>query len=85
MVNYLPPEPGGRFETVLSHLRIVGGAGAGGEEHRDSSYRLRTYSLAEWTALVDRSAMRIEAVTDDAGVPMDPPAMGYGVFVLKEK
>lgn len=81
-VNYLPATPPDRWETVLSHLHLKG---PGIDEHRDSVYRLRTYSLAEWADLVERSAVRIEEVLDDAGEPMDPPTMGYGLFVLRPR
>lgn len=88
-VNYLPPDraggaraDGARTETVLSHLHIRTPSGS---EHRDSRYTLRTYTLGEWAALIDRSPMRIDAVLDDTGVPMDPPTLGYGLFVLRPR
>lgn len=88
-VNYIPPErtpgvggPGDRTETVISHLAI---AKPGGCEHRDSRYTLRTYTLGEWTALIDRSAMEICAVTDDTGGAMSPPTLGYALFHLRAR
>lgn len=79
-VNYLPPEDREeRNETVLSHMHIVR---PGGEERRDTSYTLRTYTLEQLTTLIDRSAMRIEAITDDLGDPMSPPTIGYALFHL---
>jgi len=82
VANYLPPDGGSRTETVLSHLHI---RRPGGDEHRDSTYTLRTYSLDEWTSLVARSALRIDRVTDEDGVDADPPALGYAWYVLKKR
>jgi SAM-dependent methyltransferase len=81
-VNYIPPTPPDRAERVLSHLHI---AGPSGEEHRDSAYALRTYSKAEWEALIERSPMRVERVLDDAGFAIDPPRLGYALFVLRAR
>lgn len=80
VANYLPAEPGTREETVLSHLHIQR---PGGDEHRDSTYTLRSYSLDEWTSLIDRSPLRIDRVTDEDGEDVDPPALGYAWYVLK--
>lgn len=82
IANYLPPEDGSRFETVLSHLHIER---PGGDEHRDSTYTLRTYSLDEWTALVARSVMQITRVTDEDGEDVPPPALGYAWYVLTKR
>lgn len=82
-VNYLPPEEAStRTETVLSHIHV---ATPEHEEHRDSVYHLRTYNLTQWTDLIGRSAMRIDAVLDDLGDPMDPPTLGYALFVLRPR
>lgn len=78
-VNYLPPGPGSRTETVISHLHI---RRPRGDEHRDSTYTLRTYTLDEWASLIDRSALRIDRVCDEAGDDVDPPAMGYAWYCL---
>lgn len=79
VANYLPPEDKSRIETVISHLHIERPAG---DEHRDSSYTLRTYSLDEWTALIERSALEIVRVTDEDGLDVPPPALGYAWYVL---
>ncbi len=82
-VNYLPPEDAAsRTETVLSHIRV---ATPEHEDHRDSVYHLRTYNLEQWTDLIGRSAVRIDAVLDDLGEPMDPPTLGYALFVLRPR
>lgn len=82
VVNYLPAESSDRCETVLSHLHIHRPSG---DEHRDSTYTLRSYSLDEWTRLVGRSALRIARVTDHDGIDTDPPALGYAMFVLARR
>lgn len=83
VVNYLPPEdPATRTETVLSHIHV---ARPGDEERRDSVYHLRTYSLTQWTDLIARSAMRIDAVLDDVGEVVSPPTIGYALFVLRAR
>jgi SAM-dependent methyltransferase len=82
-VNYVPPEDrAARNETVISHMHIVRPSG---EEHRDTRYTLRTYTLDELTGLIDRSAMRIDAVSDDLGDEMDPPTIGYALFHLRPR
>lgn len=81
--NYLPPEsPDTRRETVLSHIHIQR---PGNEEHRDCAFPLRTYSLGQFTALIDRSCLRLDRVTDDDGDPMEPPSLGYALFVLRPR
>lgn len=72
-----------RMERVASHLTIVRGAGRGRtEEHRDSSYTLRSYDLAQWHKLVERSALRIEATVDEVGDAFAASEPGYAIFVL---
>jgi SAM-dependent methyltransferase len=82
VANYVPSEDDSRHETVHSHLRIQR---PGGDEHRDSTYTLRTYSLDEWTTLIDRSAMEISRVTDESGEDISPPKLGYAWYVLKPR
>lgn len=77
---YLPPaSPANRFEKVFSHLVITRGRR---EEHRDHAYRLRCFSGEQWTRVVRRSGLRIEAVTDDRGDPHSPGLFGYAVYIL---
>ncbi len=81
-VQYIPasgPDGGARVERVHSHLAIERPAG---EEHRDSTYALRTYSLDQWLDLIGRSPFRIAEVTDDAGRPCEPGPSGYRIYVL---
>ena len=83
VVSYLPPEDRAtRAETVISHLCV---ATPEREEHRDSTYTLRTYTLGEWTGLIGRSCMRIDRVLDDRGEEIDPPTLGYALFVLRAR
>lgn len=78
VVQYLPPTQG-RMERVISHLTI---ASPRGEEHRESSYVLRTYSLDEWTRLIEQSALKLVAAADMDGQLVDPPVIGYANFLL---
>ena len=82
VVNYLPADASDRRERVISHLHIHR---PGGDEHRDSAYPLRSYSLDEWARLIGRSPLRIARVTDQDGADTDPPALGYALFVLSRR
>lgn len=81
VVQFIPPRDG-RSEQVISHLTIERGAEI---EQRTSAYSLRTYSLDEWTALVERSPLRLVATADADGLPMDMPRMGYAHFLLARR
>lgn len=78
VVQFIPPREG-RCEQVISHLTIERN---GHVESRASAYALRTYSLDEWLELVERSALRLIATADMDGLPMEPPRMGYAMFLL---
>lgn len=78
VVQFIPPERG-RVERVISHLCVTT---PGNEEHRTSTYGLRTYSREQFTTLVSRSDLRIIATTDDDGVPIEVPQVGYAIFIL---
>lgn len=83
VVQYLPPRTAGntrsRSELVVSHLVIERPSGT---EHRDSAYRLRTYSLEEWDRLVGRSGLMVVGVVDEDGGDADAAEGGYVLFVL---
>lgn len=83
VVQYLPPRstgnPKSRSELVVSHLVLDRPTGV---EHRDSSYRLRTYSLEQFRALVERSPLRIEASVDELGADAAASDGGYALLVL---
>lgn len=81
VVQFIPPTAG-RWERVVSHLTITR---PGGEEVRESSYRLRTYSLQEWTELIDQSALRLAGAADIDGMSFPPPTMGYAHFMLASR
>jgi SAM-dependent methyltransferase len=78
IVSFIPPARG-RFERVHSHLIV---RTPRGEQHRDSTYRLRTYSLEQWTSLVERSPLKTAGTFDAAGKPVSPPKLGYAVWAL---
>ena len=81
-VQFIPPtgrHGGTRVERVLSHLHIERPSG---DEHRDSTYGLRTYSLDQWLDLISRSALDLIEITDHEGRPSDPGESGYRLYVL---
>ncbi|MFG0306810.1 MAG: class I SAM-dependent methyltransferase [Phycisphaerales bacterium JB040] len=80
-VQYLPPSPADRAETVISHLEIERTGRA--TESRTSRYTLRSYSLSEWTGLVDASGFELLAPVDDGAFQIDPPRTGYAHWVLR--
>lgn len=79
VIQYLPPRAGSRVERAVSHLTV---RTPGGERHLDSAYDLRGYNLAQWERLIGRSAMRLGAVADSMGRPVEPTEPGYFLFVL---
>ncbi|MEM1423703.1 MAG: hypothetical protein AAGH64_06840, partial [Planctomycetota bacterium] len=94
LVQYIPPEPGDdddRAERVYSHLTITTPTR---EIHADTQYTLRTFSGAQWRAIVDRSSLEIIAITDEAGEPIGEPddprwtgahAAGYALWLLAHR
>ena len=89
-VTYLPA-PGGRgvgarTERVISHLTVTHGSGKSARvEHIDSTYGLRAYDLHEWGTLIEKSPLRAVAVVDERGDRMEPPAIGYCLWILKRR
>lgn len=74
-----------RRELVSSHLVITGKKGRGTPdaiEHRDDAYWLRTYTRAQWTHLIERSALHLIASVDESGAPHDPGTVGYAIWLL---
>ena len=89
VVQYIPPDctpraprGGNRLERVISHLTITRPRG---EEHRDSTYALRTYDLAQWQSLLRRSPFEVRVVLGDDGVEIAPPRIGYAIWVLTKE
>jgi SAM-dependent methyltransferase len=85
VVQYEPPDLDAtgitaRRERVISHLTISRAGVA--DEHRDSAYWLRTYNLAQWTALIARSGWSIAATFANTGKRATPSEPGYFLFVL---
>jgi SAM-dependent methyltransferase len=84
VVQYEPPDEdargaAGRRERVMSHLTIERG---GVEEHRDSSYWLRTYNLQQWLGLVEKAKWRVAGTFDNTGKIAKGSEPGYYLFVL---
>lgn len=69
-----------RIETVHSHLTIrVGGEP---ERHTDSTYRLRTYTHAEWTGLIAKAGWRVLGVYNAQGEARPSVKIGYYLWVI---
>ncbi len=80
LIQYIPPtDPADRTERVISAITA---SRPRGDELIDSSYTLRTYTLEQWYGLVERSTLRIAAVVDEQGRDLDPPPIGYAIYVL---
>lgn len=82
LVQYLPADEHERLERVYSVLTITTPTT---ERHEPSSYALRSYSPEQWQALLERSAMKLVASTDELGNPREPEAPGYNLFVLSPR
>lgn len=84
VVQFIPPNADGnarsRSELVISHLAVES---AGGTQHRDSRYRLRTYSLEQWKDLIERSPLEVVAEVDEVGQVWPAADGGYHLFVMK--
>ena len=74
-----------RKEWAYSHLVIRRtGRARVTEEHRDSSYWLRTYSRGQWRALLRKSRLKLHGVVDQRGETTDPGPIGYALYVLRK-
>jgi len=84
VVNYEPADrsTGNRNEMVYSTITVTR---PNGEQIISSSYPLRTYSLAQWQKVVERSALKVIGFTDVFGDPDEPEEPGYGLWVLARR
>ncbi|MEM1072331.1 MAG: class I SAM-dependent methyltransferase [Planctomycetota bacterium] len=80
-IQYMPPlDPmGDRREQVYSHVTVTRPSG---ETHQPSNYWLRAYDLDQWRDVIDRSCLTVRGVVDAEGVPCEPTAPGYAIWVL---
>ena len=82
IVQYLPPEPDTRMETVISHVQVDR---PGGRDYLDSTYQLRSYDLDQWKGLIGRSPLRRVGAIDDLGnVVTDDIETNYQIEVLRK-
>ncbi len=81
-VTRVPRSDSQRIERAFSHLTITRGSR---QAHADSTYGLRTYNLAQWLELIERSALKIAHTCDERGRPYPPVEPGYCLFVLSER
>ncbi|GJQ29387.1 MAG: N,N-dimethyltransferase [Phycisphaerae bacterium] len=83
VVQYIPASgsrgEGARAERVISHLTVRTGSR---DRHLDSTYALRSYNLAQWTAIIDRSPLCLLGTSDADGRPVTPRDPGYFLWVL---
>lgn len=82
VVQYLPATGtgrGGRAERVISHLTVTRGKRC---DEIDFAYDLRSYDLAQWRALVRRSALKMVGAVREDGSPMEVSEPGYAIFLL---
>lgn len=87
LIQYLPPPLRSRKETVINQLLVETPTA---EHHLSGSYALRTYTLAQWLALLARTNWRILAACDEAGgVIAGPDAEGlvsdYALWILARR
>lgn len=83
VVQYIPATSRtgrGRNERVISHLTVRDGTR---ERHIDSHYTLRSFDLAQWRAMIARSAFEVAGVADQDGHPTRAVEPGYALWVLR--
>ncbi len=82
-IQYLPPEGRARVEQVVISMMVMRPRGT---EYRNCTYPLRTYTEAQWSDLLDRSALRRTAVCDASGRPREGTArLPYQLEVLARR
>lgn len=82
VVQFEPPSPGSRWEQVYSVLSISTGTSL---RTAQSAYRLRTYSLDQWHALLARSPLHATHTVDERGNPLKPSQSGYALHILRHR
>lgn len=80
VVQYLPPEANERRERVISHISVTRPTG---EEHRTSTYDLRSYDAKQWRHAIANANLTIESVVDESGRDMGRVTTGYAIHVLR--
>lgn len=81
IVQYIPPDPETRMEQVFSHLQVDRSSD---RDYFDSDYELRSYDIAQWRGLVQRSPLRRIAAIDDLGNAVtDDIETNYQIEVLR--
>lgn len=99
VITYFPPtgptagKGKNRDERAHSHLTITERARPGSGtarrtprvRHADSTYPLRTYNLAQWNAIVERSKLHIAGSVTEHGLDNPAREPGYCIFVLTHR
>lgn len=81
VIQYLPPERGGRTETVISHMTITTPTR---EREVNSTYALRCYTPSQWLAAVRRAGFTPFGTADEDGEPWVPGETMYAIHVLRK-
>jgi len=80
VVQYMPaPNKYDRGEQVHSVLHVTR---PGGTSTLPSAYTLRSYDRAQWLAAIERSPFSLLGCVDEGGRTMDPPELGYALWLL---
>lgn len=85
VVQFEPPQGrsgGARVERVVSHITVTTPRGT---THLDSRYGLRTYSMEQWLALLERSPMALVGQADAEGADHPGTPLGYRLFILSPR
>lgn len=83
VVQYLPPDDGGRREQVVVEMMVDR---PGGREHHGWTYGLRTYTADQWSAVVQAAGWQRLATCDGAGRPVAADALlPYQLEVLRPR
>lgn len=81
VVQYTPPSDAfDRFEQVNSVLHV---SRPSGSQLVPSSYALRCYSIDQWMREIERSPFQLAGCVDEAGHTIDPPTLGYALWLLR--
>jgi len=81
VIQYLPPEPGSRTETVISHMTITTPTR---EREMNSTYALRCYTPSQWRAAVRKAGFTPFGTADEHGEPWTPGETMYAIHVLRK-
>ena len=83
IVQYSPaPGDRDRAERVHSVLHITRPTES---QTLPSAYLLRSYDLAQWQDVIDRSPFTLAGCVDEDGQEIEAPTLGYAIWLLQRK